>query len=519
MKKIFIPLSMMLLFVFLSSCGEATPVKEIEDAKSAIERAKSVEAPSYAADPYNEAESSLKAANEFVEKKKNKEAKDKAIASKGKAELAYNTAITNRAMIFYNACSSLLNEAEKYFGQKLEPENYTQYKNDFQTMTAELESKSYDKVYESGKVLKPKLESFVARLKELYNDISLSITMTEERIENLKAENNAEANNFLSQAEGKIKEAKDALANGDYEIARQKVKEAEALCDKADDIINPKPVSEKSKTEKGTTPRKGETIKKEVSGDEAMEAIKRAKEKQEELKKRKKIIYYTPEKKYFTYDKPKLMTYTEQVEIKEEVVEAKEEVKEEVANEQTTENSISENTAIGEENTVVANEEPKEEVAGEESTNTEEEMAVEEETNLSVGDETASLQEEIRVKDEDITEEMINKYISIAEELYQKGEYNKSLLYANEAVRMADYLLEKDYSKFYRVKRGDCLWNIAKFFYKRPLLWPIIYKANKNKIKHPDLIYPNQVFEIPPKPKDVNIRQLYKEINYKPLVR
>lgn len=510
MKKIFIPLLTLAFFVVLSSCGEAAPVKEIEDAKSAIERAKSVEAPSYAADPYNEAESNLKAANEFVEKKKNKEAKDKAIASKGKAELAYNTAITNRAMTFYNACSNLLAEVEKYFGQKVEPENYEQYKNEFQTMTTELEAKSYDKVYESGKELKPKLEAFVSRLREIYNDVSLSIAMIEERIENLKAEDNAEANKFLVQADEKIKEAKSALANGDYEIARQKVKEAEELCNKADDIINPSQVTEKPKAEKGATPRKGtETIQKEVSGDEALEAIKRAKEKQEELKKRRKIIYYKPEEKFISYIKPEIMTYTEEVEIKEEVS-AKEENSTDVAKEEV------ENNSVGEENQVVdTNNEVKEEVVGDETN----EEVVQEETNLSVGDEATSLNEDIRVKDEDITEEMVNKYISIAEELYEKGEYNKSLLYANEAVRMADYLLEKDYSKFYRVRKGDCLWNIAKFFYKRPLLWPIIYKANKNKIKHPDLIYPNQVFEIPPKPKDVNIGQLYREINYKPLRR
>lgn len=49
------------------------------------------------------------------------------------------------------------------------------------------------------------------------------------------------------------------------------------------------------------------------------------------------------------------------------------------------------------------------------------------------------------------------------------------------------------------VKKGECLWYIAGYeqIYGNPLKWPVIYKANKNKIKDPDLIYPGQVLLIP----------------------
>ena len=49
----------------------------------------------------------------------------------------------------------------------------------------------------------------------------------------------------------------------------------------------------------------------------------------------------------------------------------------------------------------------------------------------------------------------------------------------------------------YTVKRGDCLWNIAKKFYGDGSKYTVIYKANKDKIKNPNLIYPGQVFVIP----------------------
>ncbi len=51
----------------------------------------------------------------------------------------------------------------------------------------------------------------------------------------------------------------------------------------------------------------------------------------------------------------------------------------------------------------------------------------------------------------------------------------------------------------HRVVKGECLWFIAGYdqIYGNPLQWPLIYKANMDKIKNPDLIYPGQVFIIP----------------------
>lgn len=51
-------------------------------------------------------------------------------------------------------------------------------------------------------------------------------------------------------------------------------------------------------------------------------------------------------------------------------------------------------------------------------------------------------------------------------------------------------------------KKRDCLWRIAgyEFVYGNPWKWKLIYSANKDLIKNPDLIYPGQVFMIPPLP-------------------
>ena len=49
----------------------------------------------------------------------------------------------------------------------------------------------------------------------------------------------------------------------------------------------------------------------------------------------------------------------------------------------------------------------------------------------------------------------------------------------------------------YTVKRGDCLWNIAKRFYGNGAKYTTIYNDNRSKIRNPNLIYPGQVLWIP----------------------
>lgn len=49
----------------------------------------------------------------------------------------------------------------------------------------------------------------------------------------------------------------------------------------------------------------------------------------------------------------------------------------------------------------------------------------------------------------------------------------------------------------YNVKKGDCLWNIAKKQLGDGSRWKEIYDLNKDKIQNPNLIYPNQTLTLP----------------------
>lgn len=47
------------------------------------------------------------------------------------------------------------------------------------------------------------------------------------------------------------------------------------------------------------------------------------------------------------------------------------------------------------------------------------------------------------------------------------------------------------------IVRGDNLWNIARAHYGEGWRYTVIFEANKNQIRDPDLIYPGQIFSLP----------------------
>jgi len=51
--------------------------------------------------------------------------------------------------------------------------------------------------------------------------------------------------------------------------------------------------------------------------------------------------------------------------------------------------------------------------------------------------------------------------------------------------------------KRHHVVKGDTLWDLATKYYADPFKWGIIYNANVEAIKNPDLIYPEEGFLIP----------------------
>lgn len=70
----------------------------------------------------------------------------------------------------------------------------------------------------------------------------------------------------------------------------------------------------------------------------------------------------------------------------------------------------------------------------------------------------------------------------------------------------------------YTVVKGDHLWGIARKpeHYGNGFAWPVIYRANRDQIKNPDLIYPNQTFKVPPLSPEEKDKYEKLRSNYKP---
>ncbi len=112
------------------------------------------------------------------------------------------------------------------------------------------------------------------------------------------------------------------------------------------------------------------------------------------------------------------------------------------------------------------------------------------------------------------------KLIKKAEAALADSDFDKAISLANKARRQAENAIkqvEAEKSRIghmfgdeapaptprasagqYSVISGDNLWDISAKpdVYNNPYQWPLIYKANSDKIKDADLIYPGQVFDI-----------------------
>ena len=88
----------------------------------------------------------------------------------------------------------------------------------------------------------------------------------------------------------------------------------------------------------------------------------------------------------------------------------------------------------------------------------------------------------------------------------------------NQMQRSLDSWVEEVKETNYTVVRGDHLWGIARKseHYGNGFAWPMIYKANRDKIKNPDLIFPKQVFSIPKLTEEEKAKYDKVRKNYKP---
>lgn len=73
----------------------------------------------------------------------------------------------------------------------------------------------------------------------------------------------------------------------------------------------------------------------------------------------------------------------------------------------------------------------------------------------------------------------------------EKGDWEETL---EKLIKTKGLLNRTD---FHEVKKGECLWIIARKEYGNPYKWLLLYHANKDQIYDPDLIYPGMILIVP----------------------
>jgi nucleoid-associated protein YgaU len=79
-------------------------------------------------------------------------------------------------------------------------------------------------------------------------------------------------------------------------------------------------------------------------------------------------------------------------------------------------------------------------------------------------------------------------------EIAEGNDVNQQQQQQQQLTDEKDYFL---YTVVWREKYKDCLWYIAKKYYKNGMLWKKIYQANKDQIQNPNLILPGWVLKVP----------------------
>ena len=105
--------------IFIVSCGDKVPIKEMSLAKLDISRAMSVMAKKYAPQEINEAEKKLLESHEFVKQDVLDKSKDSAIASRKKAQEAYDKSIPLLAKDTLDIAKQSLEQAEVLYAEVL----------------------------------------------------------------------------------------------------------------------------------------------------------------------------------------------------------------------------------------------------------------------------------------------------------------------------------------------------------------------------------------------------------------
>ncbi len=460
MKKTLL-LLLISMSIFVLSCKIEIPIKEMNSAKSGIKRSYEVKADKYDPENLKKAEAFLLLSHDYLKKEDVKKAKDEAINSAKASETAINNSLPKLA-------ADSLNEAQKAKDdlQNLNPEVYAaeEYKMANETLKKAADSNTSKQFWESYLDSKKAKPVFI-----LAKELCLAaLPGIKEKQKILTArKNELESSKWADEGKTELLEADKFLASAGADISAENLKSASANLTEAENKLNTAKVKilKISARESIAVMREEIKVLTQNRGNEFAE---------QELSSA--AVSLNDADAYLTADDSE-NTSQKILEAEKILAAARAKINRGSALERikSVENLFEKVKLSDKEKKFTADFDDAESILNE---------------SKKYYDESAL---ELSMSKADESEALLNS-ISIALE-----KDSGSMVSGIDSEKIASD--EKIYIVKYRKKNTDCLWRISLIVYKNARLWPLIYKANKQQIKDPDLIFPGQRFIIPPYPE------------------
>lgn len=420
-------------------CGDPIPMEEMGVAKVAIARAETVKSDKYSPQNFEAAKKALLDAHDLVEKGKMGDAKEKAQEAKKLADTAYDESAPKLAQDTRGEAEAAIRAAEEANAEQFAAEDLAAAKASIVQGDKYYESKDYLSSYhlfeESREKARKALTTSEAQIEVMQRDLA-EIDDTIAAAERAGAAQSAP--DTLSKAKVAAGNARGDLENKKLKSAHANIEQAKAASREALAIAQKQTAAEKyaqAKKDVALAENKLQSLKARASDAKSAKALEQSEEAQQALR------------------------------------------------------TADENLTAAKEALKAAGEAEKNQAYGEVITQSEEASRLAKVLVDSLPEAEVLLAQ---------AKDRASKGAESAEESEAEEENNQDTGKDKAEDAKAGW---KTYKVRYIPENRDCLWKIAgyKFIYNNPRLWPKIYRANKSKIKNPDLIYPGQVFKIPPK--------------------
>jgi nucleoid-associated protein YgaU len=492
MKKIFTSINKKHLVLpvaalFFFACQVEIPIKELTDARAAIQSAKDVNADRHSPDEFGKAEALVRQAHDEIVKEDTDAAKKSALDAIDAAKLAESRALPLFAGEKISAAEAKYSEAEKLYAEKFSPAKLKSSGELIAEAKTALDAGEYRKAAsladQAAATAGAACDDSLGKSSTLDRELSAA----NEKHRTLKNDKmSSAATNDLSSAESALTSAKKARDSRDLRTAYSELEKAKAALVKAENAIK----KQKLAAEITTLRSQLNTIKKDKNSaavaadiDNAMLELKGAEtalnqnninSAETRIRNAKNLIART-EGKLKKGAADDALANAEKMLATAKQKDSGAKYSENLGRAEALIRQGKSLSSSGNYNDAIVRAEEAETIIAAVMSALESEAAAD--VKVAVADGTSDTSQ-----------------TSAADQATQETQETKGNFYTVK----------------WRKKDTDCLWRISKNVYDDASLWPLIYVANRDQIKNPDLIFPGQKFRIPPRPEKKPDR---KELN------